>query len=241
MHEPPLLSYVRRSRFLASRRTIPLLAILALAAFWTLTSSAQPVNEKCPVRPEDPLVSDLSLHYGDHEIGFCCEHCRGLFAEDPEPYLQRLPEDAAAAVRAVHFPEEPPLDLSAHLDVIVLAILLLVAALAWQRGGQRASVGLIAASLLLLSGVSWWRAQSARGELMEAQEELSRLRLRELIHNNTYYDFGDPPRPLRPPVGPRLASTFYRGNDERSDRLFNGGHYLTSSFDLSILDAATGR
>jgi YHS domain-containing protein len=32
-----------------------------------------------------------------------------------------------------------------------------------------------------------------------------------------------------------LSATYYRGNDERNDRLFNNGHYLTATFQISII------
>jgi hypothetical protein len=64
--------------------------------------------------------------------------------------------------------------------------------------------------------------------------ELDRVRSLDAIHYATFYDYGMPPRPRRL-AGPRkLAATYYRGNDERDDRLFNGGNYLTASFRVSV-------
>ena len=44
------------------------------------------------------------------------------------------------------------------------------------------------------------------------------------------------PRPYRPKHPPQLGGFYYRGNDERNDRLFNGGFYRTATFHLSLVD-----
>ncbi len=44
------------------------------------------------------------------------------------------------------------------------------------------------------------------------------------------------PEPHRPKHPPRLGGEYYRGNDERSDRLFNGGYYRTATMRLSLRD-----
>lgn len=44
------------------------------------------------------------------------------------------------------------------------------------------------------------------------------------------------PAPIRPPHPPRLGGVYYRGNDERSPRLFNGGYYRTATMDLYLVD-----
>lgn len=211
----------------------------------TVAAQDGPVNEMCPVLTDQKVEDGFSLTYGDVEIGLCCELCVKAFRKDPERYLAQLPPEAAAAVRASLEDEKssglsmPSLDLGRHLDLITLVVLLLLALLFWRResdGSKKTAVVLVMVSLLSLAGVSWWRAESARAELESAERELQLSRWKELIHNNTYYDFGDPPRPIRPPVEPRTQATFYRGNDERSDELFNGGNYLTAYFDLAIVD-----
>ena len=47
---------------------------------------------------------------------------------------------------------------------------------------------------------------------------------------------GAQPRPLRPRGAMGLGGTYYRGNDERSDKLFNGGYYRTATLRLSLID-----
>lgn len=47
---------------------------------------------------------------------------------------------------------------------------------------------------------------------------------------------GTAPLPLRSRGGPRFGGTYYRGNDERSEKLFNGGYYRTATMRLSLID-----
>ena len=64
--------------------------------------------------------------------------------------------------------------------------------------------------------------------------EYDRVKALDAIHYATFYDYGMPPRPRRMAGPKKLAATYYRGNDERDDRLFNGGNYLTASFRVSV-------
>ncbi|WP_254507241.1 c-type cytochrome domain-containing protein [Anatilimnocola floriformis] len=43
--------------------------------------------------------------------------------------------------------------------------------------------------------------------------------------------------PLRPQHPPRLGGAYYRGNDERSAELYNGGFYRTATFEIHLADA----
>lgn len=47
---------------------------------------------------------------------------------------------------------------------------------------------------------------------------------------------GAQPKPLRPRGATGLGGTYYRGNDERSEKLFNGGYYRTATMRLSLID-----
>ncbi len=47
---------------------------------------------------------------------------------------------------------------------------------------------------------------------------------------------GAPPKPLRPRGATGLGGTYYRGNDERSEKLFNGGYYRTATMRLALID-----
>lgn len=60
---------------------------------------------------------------------------------------------------------------------------------------------------------------------------------REAFNFAVYHDFGDPPRPMKPLLPPRLGGLYYRGNDERTESLWNNGYYRTSTFELRVVDA----
>jgi hypothetical protein len=47
---------------------------------------------------------------------------------------------------------------------------------------------------------------------------------------------GNRPTPLRPRGAGGVGGTYYRGNDERSEKLFNGGNYRTATMRLALLD-----
>ena len=47
---------------------------------------------------------------------------------------------------------------------------------------------------------------------------------------------GARPTPLRPRDFTRFGGSYYRGNDERHEKLFNGGHYRTATMRLSLID-----
>ena len=49
------------------------------------------------------------------------------------------------------------------------------------------------------------------------------------------------PEPIRPSHPPRLGGAYYRGNDERSDKLFNGGNYRTATMELQLEDSDGNR
>ena len=78
-------------------------------------------------------------------------------------------------------------------------------------------------------------ANSLHGELQRAQwahaqtrSELNQLRLAEAERLEQIY------WPKHPP---RLGGTYYRGNDERYERLYNGGVYRTATLELRLLDS----
>ncbi len=80
---------------------------------------------------------------------------------------------------------------------------------------------------------------------MQLFEAAMRQRIAELSQRPTSltgldddFIFGSPPRPLPPRHGPRLAGTYYRGNCERHENLYNNGNYLTCTFHVALVDAA---
>ncbi len=93
-------------------------------------------------------------------------------------------------------------------------------------------------ALLLTISLLW---QHFRGVQAEDRETISSLNER-LLHlaNPEAYVGGDEfgPVPRRPLHTPRLSCEYYRGNDERNPKLFNGGFYRTATFRISIVDSS---
>ena len=84
------------------------------------------------------------------------------------------------------------------------------------------------------------------GQNLEAAEEVAKLRndvqklngpaKTELIIDRS--NLVTPPYPMHPK---RLGGVYYRGNDERSDGLYNGGFYRTATMDIYLTDQAGNR
>lgn len=88
-------------------------------------------------------------------------------------------------------------------------------------------LGLVAFDLM---GVT--RTQIDRAEALTDQVS------RERDTNPLYtYFFGDPPKPHRHPVPKTLDATYWRGNCERGDHLYNYGRYRTCTMHLTLCDA----
>lgn len=72
-----------------------------------VASAAQPINDRCPVTPEEPAEPHLTLDFEGRTIGFCCRSCIRQFRENPEAYRANLPPVTTAA-------SAPPPEGSAH-------------------------------------------------------------------------------------------------------------------------------
>lgn len=69
---------------------IPLI-IATLALLQAATAFATPINEWCPVTPDEPAESHLTIEFEGQTIGFCCRACVRKFVANPEPYRANLP------------------------------------------------------------------------------------------------------------------------------------------------------
>lgn len=109
----------------------------------------------------------------------------------------------------------------------------------WAGLGQTPRAAYVAAMLAVaVYGVALY-ARGLRADLQTKEEEHAQTRaelqdLRSKTTDQTTYDDNEIYWPKHPP---RLGGTYYRGNDERSERLFNGGVYLTATFELDLLDS----
>jgi YHS domain-containing protein len=204
-------------------------------------------NEFCPVRPTEPGLEEYELEYAGQKIRFCCEPCMRAFKKNPQAYLKNLPQfeanpaeleeepDSAASLMGQLSSEETRTQmlLFSSITAGLLLVTWLLRALFRRRGwrsGVRPGLMLVSGCVLLAAVVALYlRALSLNREIHQEQ-------LKDLLHFATYHDFGEKPIPAKPPVPKRLKATFYRGNDERSPRLFNGGHYRTCTFQIALCD-----
>lgn len=195
-------------------------------------------NDSCPVIYANAALPDFQVTYKNKQIRFCCNECITEFLTYPEVYENQVPQLQDQTLRER---VQALFDANVRFAACGALALMLAGLLLYRLStkGRPASVGWmsrlitrrvpLAYPLLILVGVLGWEVYSLRGELTAKH-------LEDDIHFATMYDFGTPPVPPRPPVKPRVKATFYRGNDERSPRLFNNGNYRTATFLVSIQD-----
>ena len=200
----------------------------------------------CPVMPERAALPEHSLTYKGRTIYFCCEDCKREFGNNPEKYAAGLPEQPAPeAAGHVHGPgfgggESTATESSlSRYGIAVLAILgsLILLRRIKKRSAKQAqqqkavSTGrfakVLCAVLLGLFIPLLYLFHHLRNYTFDKI-------MIDVLHHATFHDYGVPPIPAKPPVEKRIKATFYRGNDERDPRLFNGGDYLTSTFHVSL-------
>ena len=228
---------------ISSPRNLVVLFI-AVAQFCLSTPSSyaqaeSQTNQMCPVLSDREATDDYTVNYKGQEIRFCCSECIIEFRRHPEIYESVLPQLQQIPIRT-------RLKLfMGDYGFLAVGFVLLFTLIALRVHRYRhptmdgAATGSFAAllqkkisatvPLLLLAGYLGF-------EVYSLQMELSERRLRDEIHFATFHDFGFPPTPRRPDTEPRLAATFYRGNDERSPKLFNNGNYRTATFHISLCD-----
>lgn len=211
-------------------------------------ATAPSINEYCPVMPDSLATSDWSTVYRGKQINFCCNNCVDSFRANPKGYLERLPHVPGEDIAAVPIGEQIRTQFRNAVEwarspggrvvcVFVIASLLFGA---WRKLQQRRAkrnqepltVRPVMAEMLvfgLLATVihlGWNNSQ--------LETEVIKQRVLRVVHHSTYHDHGYPPQPPRPSAENRLAARFYRGNDERSEFLYNGGNYQTATFDIAI-------
>lgn len=223
-------------------------AARVLAAFVLITvvgllfpANLRATNEKCPVLPNVDASSDISTTYQGKEVRFCCNECKKEFDENPEVYVNQVPQLQELTLR-----EEVGSYFDANSRFIAsgaLAAALVVLRLLRLRGrptdpvAQSKFTQLFSRKisptvpLIIVTGVLGYEVYSLRSQIETSQ-------LEDQIHYATFYDYGYPPVPKRPDDENRLNDTYYRGNDERSPRLFNNGLYRTATFHIALVDAS---
>ena len=75
------------------------------------------------------------------------------------------------------------------------------------------------------------------GSLQENEIEISNLADQlDAAQGTEHEDPNQPPAAPHPMHPPRLGGVYYRGNDERSERLFNNGYYRTAEIRIDLVD-----
>ena len=72
-----------------TRALIPAMIMVAVPPS---VRAGAPINEWCPVTPEEAAEAFFSTTYQERTIGLCCRSCLRAFERDPEAYLENLPE-----------------------------------------------------------------------------------------------------------------------------------------------------
>lgn len=67
------------------------LIIATLVYLHAATVFATPINEWCPVTPDEPAESHLTIEFEGQQIGFCCRACVRKFISNPDLYRSNLP------------------------------------------------------------------------------------------------------------------------------------------------------
>ena len=217
--------------------------ILVTAATNNGRLSAEPpndVNVMCPVLQDREATTDYSITYKGKEVRFCCSECVMEFQQNPEIY-----ENAVTQLQDLPLRYQIKLFLGDYGGMVIAGSLLtLLVGLRIRRwkhpvAEQPSSSALgrllarkispVVPLAVLCSYLGY--------EVWALQQQLHMQQLEDEIHYATFYDFGYPPVPRRPDTEKRVAAYFYRGNDERSPKLFNEGNYRTATFHVSLCDA----
>ena len=197
--------------------------------------NAAATNHMCPVMPEERAEDSWTTVYRGKLIRFCCNNCVDRFRRDPEKYLAGLPQFPANEIASAGNLQIDPVKLR-FLGMFLAAVA--IAGLFRLWNGQRIKVGksTLIRPLLIQLVLAGALAAAIHFWLTTEHHKLEMIKQRAVsdIHHATYFDFGVPPVPHRPEIEPALATTFYRGNDERSPVLHNGGNYQTAIFDLTV-------
>ncbi|MCE9560961.1 MAG: YHS domain-containing protein [Planctomycetes bacterium] len=199
--------------------------------------------------PTEDAVAEFHAEYQGHTIYFCCEGCVRKFQANPGPYLANLPPAEMSPTVKVELERPRWLRVwefcERHGPIIlaVIAAFLLVLTLQFSRRESRflklfahRSVYLI----LLLTGacaILWREMEQAREEAATIQnataQQQAAAEKSQNVQSGKLLQWAWPQGLHELPKG--IRNTYYRGNDERSEKLFNGGNYRTATFHLSVL------
>ena len=205
------------------------------------SSHAQPF---CPVIRDQAALPEHEVAYKGKKVHFCCNDCLREFERDPNKYAANLPDLSQLEDAPLSLSQDAPEDSSwlgadfwGEIGLLIVAIVATVLVLRYRPGqvAQREPrpgfrVAPLLGAVFVGLAVPLFYFASDFDQMFSVIDENNI----DDLHYATFDDFGTPPMPLHPPVERRLEAAFYRGNDERHPRLFNGGHYRTTTFRLSL-------
>lgn len=228
-----------RTTVLQNASSVFLIAAWLWASMAVESIAVEDTNVICPVLQDRQATADYAVTYKGKEVRFCCSECVMEFEKNPEIYENVLPQLQNLSLRS-----QLQLFMRDHGGLVIGGLLFLIlVGLRIHRmrnpipeDNGAAVQGLLqkkispAIPLFLLASYLGYEVFSLSCQLHDQQ-------LEDEIHFATFYDFGYPPVPRRPDTEPRVKGSYFRGNDERSPKLFNDGNYRTATFHVSVCDA----
>jgi YHS domain-containing protein len=218
---------------------VALFVVAGATQFCPIATGADDVNVMCPVLQDRRATADYAVTYKGEEVRFCCSECVIEFNRNPEIYESVLPQLQNIPLRAkvqLFFSDYGGLVTAGLLLAILIGLRVYRHRHPVVTDSTPSTFGRLvqkkispAIPLFLLAGYLGFEVYSLQAQLHETQ-------LEDEIHFATFYDFGYPPSPKRPATEPQLKASYYRGNDERSPKLFNDGNYRTATFHVSLCD-----
>lgn len=188
-------------------------------------------NNMCPVMTGQTVEDQWSTIYKGKLVKFCCNNCVEDFRREPEKYVAALPQfNNQNNVDETIEKAEGPVN---YLTWTSRAVLLMLGLAFCFYPAQSAGSMLARVTVVAFLATGFFALHLFRSN-QQLKLELVKQYTSSEIHRSTYYDYGVPPTPNNPRVQPVLSRTFYRGNDERSPLLYNGGNYETAQFDIEI-------
>jgi YHS domain-containing protein len=246
------------------RVRLVVLCLLGLQVAAGSASGAAPgklVNEHCPVMPDELAKAVHEITFRGVPVRFCCQQCKTRFLTNPQPYLANLPHVPAAAASSGASSKQgffSRLLLSkafvrvdafaarwSGLLAVVLCILVIHwIAVRWQRKqpADPSRRGVIARSARLAARPSILLALFAGMGLLRLVEPLENHEALQIASGVAQQEqavqfqaqLSRQGIMQGPEFVSRLEKTYYRGNDDRSSQLFNGGIYRTCEFNISL-------
>ena len=219
-----------------------ILVAIVLALCATAPSSMAEVeitNAYCLVEPTEPSVPKYRTEHGGKTYFFCCSECVELFEANPEKYL---PDDTAKKSKkfsAWLFALEQAWKVVSKTLALWIGGVIMIGLLILRTAKPKLRPRLGAQTFGILVTITLG-AEAIYGHYLHRKEvrEHEEAKLVHWVHASTFHEYGDPPIPAKPDVPPRLQATYYRGNDERSEQLFNGGYYRTCDFHLDLCNGS---